>query len=564
MKKIYALAMACLFGGTVFAQHQVTFQVDMSGQTVDPDGVHVAGDFQAAAGASGVWQAGETPLTQVGTSDIYAVTVTIPAGNYQYKFINGNAWGKEESVPAESQLSLGMGFGNGSDNRWAAVMGDTTLPAVMFGGNAPANMTNLTLLVDMSTQANVEDTVSVAGSFQGWAPGNSVMADFLNDSLYRYVTYVPLGTVVDYKYINGTDWSQNETVPSACEVGGNRQVTVNSDMVEGPVCFGACGACFIPDTFNVTIQVDMNNVCGFTDSLDIAGPFNGWPGGFDAAYEMTDADSDGIYEITVRAAAPEFTYKARYQGPGGTNWEGSPNNVISFSGDTILPVRCYSSAAYTPCVPNPDPADLTFVVDVSTYPAQADLNDIYVIGDFTTPQWQDGKVLMTPVAGSPGRFEATVQDVCPGKIQYKFMNVTAPPANAEVEESFAGLTDSSCVQESGTGGLNREFVRPDDQHYVLSFNWNECTELGIGLEENSLGANLNIYPNPVLNVLNVELPARESFNIRMMDITGAVVRQISDATGHVRISKDELPAGVYILNVKNTKGAVYSSKVMIK
>lgn len=564
MKKIYSLFIACLFGGGLFAQHQVTFQVDMSGHSISSNGVHIAGNFQDEAGAPQDWDPAATQMTQVGTSNIYAVTVNIPAGNYEYKIINDNNWGPgEESIPAESQVSLGKGFGGGNSNRWVAVMSDTTLPAVTFGGNAPMGQTNITFVVDMGTQSTVQDTVSVAGNFQGWAPGQSVMVDLLNDSIYRYTAYVNPTDTVDFKYINGTTWAQNESVPSACNVSGNRRAIFIHDTVAGPVCFGACSACFIPDTFNITVQIDMGNVCGFNgDSLDIAGPFNGWPGGFDPAYELTDADQNGIWEITVRVPSPEFEYKVRYHDNGNTNWEGSPNNIIQFAADTTLPVRCYGNAAYNPCVPNPNPADITFMVDVSTYPTPTELNDIYLIGDFTDPQWQGGKILMTPVSGLPGVFEATVQDMCPGKINYKFLNVTT--SNTELEESFVGLMDSSCTEPSGAGGLNRVFSRPDGQNYTLGFKWNRCESI-VSLEENFVGTPLEIYPNPVHSTLHIDLSeSNESFDIKMMDATGAVVRSLTDVNGKVSLEKGDLPAGVYILNVINEKGQINSNKIMVQ
>ena len=50
MRKIYLLALSALFGVSAMAQVSVTFQVDMNGETVSPNGVHVAGDWQSEAG----------------------------------------------------------------------------------------------------------------------------------------------------------------------------------------------------------------------------------------------------------------------------------------------------------------------------------------------------------------------------------------------------------------------------------------------------------------------------------------------------------------------------------
>ena len=92
--------------------------------SVSANGVHVAGDFQAAAGFPGDWNPATTALSDADQDGIYEVTVQIPAGNYQYKFINGNAWGQDELAPAACAV--------GGTNRGLTASGDTVLPAVCY------------------------------------------------------------------------------------------------------------------------------------------------------------------------------------------------------------------------------------------------------------------------------------------------------------------------------------------------------------------------------------------------------------------------------------------------
>lgn len=76
---------------------RVKIQVDMTGKTISANGLHVAGNFQAAAGASGDWKPNETKLSNGGSGNIYSVIVNLPAGRvYEYKFINDNYWGAGE------------------------------------------------------------------------------------------------------------------------------------------------------------------------------------------------------------------------------------------------------------------------------------------------------------------------------------------------------------------------------------------------------------------------------------------------------------------------------------
>lgn len=97
----------------------ITLQVDMSGETVSPNGVHVAGAFQG-------WNPGSTPLTNIG-GNIYARTVLVdPNQVSEYKFINGNSWGNDESVA--NVCSPG---GNGNRN-FTMGTSSRTLPVVCF------------------------------------------------------------------------------------------------------------------------------------------------------------------------------------------------------------------------------------------------------------------------------------------------------------------------------------------------------------------------------------------------------------------------------------------------
>ena len=90
--------------------------------------------------------------------------------------------------------------------------------------------------------------VHVAGSFQGWNPGGTAM-ELGEDGLYRASFVAVQGDVVQYKFINGNDWGQDEGVPAECGApngfgGFNRELTVGSaDAIVPAVCFGTCEIC---------------------------------------------------------------------------------------------------------------------------------------------------------------------------------------------------------------------------------------------------------------------------------------------------------------------------------
>ena len=96
-----------------FAQtRKVKFSVDMTGQTVSGNGVHVAGGFQS-------WSPSTTALTQEGSTNIYSVVADVTENSVvEYKFINGNDWPQAEGVPAFSQKGNSVNGGsNDNDTR---------------------------------------------------------------------------------------------------------------------------------------------------------------------------------------------------------------------------------------------------------------------------------------------------------------------------------------------------------------------------------------------------------------------------------------------------------------
>lgn len=549
--------MAMLIVSATWAQSSLTFQVDMAGLTVSANGVHIAGDFQSAAGAPGNWDPAATALTQVGTTTIYSVTVSVPNGNYQYKYLNGNAWGDDEGIPAASQVSAGLGFDNGNSNRWVHVTGTDTTAAVMFAGNAPAGHSAVSMVLDMGLEASIDSVVSIAGNFQGWSPGSTELYDLLADSMYRFIAYIPTTDTMNFKYVNGSAWGDDESVPSGCQVNNNRQLIISGDTVFGPTCYAQCGPCFVPDTFNVTIQVDMSGAsCSFdpaTDSVDFAGPYNSWGGGD----YLTDPDGDMIYDITVYVPSPEFTYKARIIKGGSPTWEPGGNNVVTFIGDTLVPARCFGVATAGACPPQPNPSDLTFQVDMSNGPAS--FVKVFLIGDFTDPQWQGGAIELTASATQPGVFETTVLQVCPGKISFKYM--IEDGTGTQIEESFLAASDTTCLEPSGTGDFNRFYQRPDDQPKTIAAPWEDCAS-SIGLGEN-LGTSVNIYPNPSKGITNIELPTGKH-QVRIYNLIGSVVASFNDVENNLQWNAGNLTTGVYVVSVTNELGFTATQKVVLK
>ena len=185
MKKLLLFTAALgLFSG-VYAK-KVKFQVDMTGKTISSNGLHIAGNFQAAAGASGDWMPAATAMTNGGSGNIYSVIVNIPAkARYEFKFINDNNWGSgEEAIPTINQVGSAINGGS-NGNRWIYVdstANDTTIfPAVLFSGSAPAGLHAVRFAVDMKNETVSSKGVHIAGSLQGWNPASTSMSNLFNN-----------------------------------------------------------------------------------------------------------------------------------------------------------------------------------------------------------------------------------------------------------------------------------------------------------------------------------------------------------------------------------------------
>ncbi len=224
---------------------KVKFSVNMTGQIINPNGLHISGDFQTLAGYDGGdWNSATTALTvDPNNPKIFSVIVDIPAGRkYEFKFVNGDLFYEVEFVPEESRV--GYDF---NDNRWFyldSLANDTTLIGpLMFAGNAPEGKKLVRLKVDMKGQIPVSSKgVRVAGTFNNFNYTSAYMYNFISN-VYEFQAYADSGATVDYLFVNGNTESSVEQLPATCTVNGKRQVVLTTDLVLDSICFSNCGYC---------------------------------------------------------------------------------------------------------------------------------------------------------------------------------------------------------------------------------------------------------------------------------------------------------------------------------
>ncbi len=306
----------------------MTQHVRITGNLVDPN-----------------WDPANAPILDLvdSTNYIYSTTLEIAAGNYEYKYLIGDAWGNDE-LQGQPNRSLTVG-----DN-------DTTLALVYFNNvesvpfsQAPAGKVNVMLNVNMSRWMQKgafnpdADTVRVTGNLTDpqWDPATApIMQDNDGNLVYTTTLQIAPGTY-EYKYLIGSAWGRDELQGQP-----NRSITVTGDTALFPVYFDNEPYVVNPpvstDSVMLTLNVNMRvktlegDFNPASDFVVAAGSFQGWNPG--AAPHMTDDDGDSIYTGTYKVPS-KATYEYKFV-INATNWETRDNRrvVIGDSDVTVPPV----------------------------------------------------------------------------------------------------------------------------------------------------------------------------------------------------------------------------------
>lgn len=174
MRKIYFLL--CLLSTSVIsAQQNITFSVDMAGQTFTQ--AYVSGSFNG-------WSGDANALTDMG-GGIWEATLPIMDGEHEYKFTYDN-WAGQDAFNQGDVCTI-TNYGN--HNRRLVVAGsDITLDTAPFGACAESSTNpgphNVTFTVDMSGYGGSFTNVQINGenhNGQGFGAWCGVCAPILND-----------------------------------------------------------------------------------------------------------------------------------------------------------------------------------------------------------------------------------------------------------------------------------------------------------------------------------------------------------------------------------------------
>jgi hypothetical protein len=434
----------------------VTFLLDLTGQTISPDGVHLAGSFNN-------FDPDSLPMDSVG-SGLYAATISLDSSaTVKYKFINGNEFitGEEEQVPALCGVPNGFG---GYDRELIVPNLSDTLPIVCFSSCSacvPANPVIVTFQVDLGGSLPSIDGVHLTGSFNGFDPDSLFMSN-IGGSIYSVDVTLNSGSQIEYKFINGNEFipGEEETVPSGCGVpngfgGYNRSLTIPlSGVTLPPVCISSCGPCSVAGFADVVFSVDLSQQLVSADGVHLAGSFNG----FNPTSLPMSTTGNSIYRTTVRLDT-SLTVLYKFingnelifgeeeivpQQCGVPNGFGGFNRTLQVSNvDDSLDLVCFSSCAA--CVPLSFDT-VVLLLNLGLLPPNTD--GVHVAGSFNN--FDPDSTLMTLVNGAV--YAATIIVPSGSSFQYKFIN------GNEFITGEEETVPQSCGVPNGFGGYNRNFT----------------------------------------------------------------------------------------------------------
>ncbi len=233
-----------------------------------------------------------------------------------------------------------------------------------------------------------------------------------------------------------------------------------------------CLMSFCSHAVNVTFTVDMNCFTGDPDLLatqgaTLNGGFNGWCG--DCNPMMDNGDGTWSVTVDIPAGPTEFKFTVGPWSAEETFAGGESCTVTNFgfTNRSIMAVEgLVYSAAWNSCDSNcgTPPEDVTFTVDMSCYPNQADLAmGVFLNGGFNG--WCGDCAPMTD--NGDGTYSLTAQ-ILPGDVEFKYVI-----GNWVIQEEFNGGEPCTITADPAENFTNRNLTVPTGGT-TYSAAWNSC------------------------------------------------------------------------------------------
>jgi 1,4-alpha-glucan branching enzyme len=374
--------------------YDVIFTVDMNEYLLPFTTPEVNGGFNG-------WCGGCAPMADPELDGVWTLTISLPAGNHEYKFAV-DSWTDQEFPVGSCMLGA---------NRLVVVTTATDIGEVCWEScfacgvlagcmdTTANNYDSTASLDDGSCQYDVIFTVDmnnygtagvdyilpeVNGGFNGWCGGCNALSDPELDGIWTTTLSLAVGSY-DYQFAIDA-WTDQEfgLDPAApCTNGANRFVDVTGVIDIGLVCWESCVACVAMSgcmdttannydstastddgscTYDVIFSVDMNTYAPAFTTPEVNGGFNGWCGG---CAPMVDPELDGVWTVTISLPAGNHEYKFAVDSWNDQEFPAGPcmlgaNRLIVVSTATDIGVVCWGSCDACPTPGCTDPAYTEF------------------------------------------------------------------------------------------------------------------------------------------------------------------------------------------------------------
>jgi hypothetical protein len=201
---------------------------------------------------------------------------------------------------------------------------------------------------------------------------------------------------------------------------------------------------------------------------------------------------------------------------------------------------------------------------------------VWVIGNFTDPNWQMGALQMTDI-DADGVFEVTANVSGASTILYKFVNGD-PSAGDQgvdyIEESGVQLDENNeevatfetdgCGLPNGFGAYNRIHERSGEDEILESVCFNKCSSCIVSVQE--LNAMVfEAYPNPFDEQLTLILPpAFISAQLVVSDVSGRVMDRfrVNGDQASIVLSTSNWSVGTYFIHCETSSAT--STQMLLK
>lgn len=431
-----------------------------------------------------------------------------------------------------------------------------SLASTLFACTMFAQTQNVTFQVSSPDST----PVYVFGSWSGWTnwPGNPMT--LVAPGQWSVTIPIASSTTHEYLFVNGgAPYAKEILDPTWPCTNGNATYTnrvLALGTADTSICYtwATCNSCTVvppPSNVNVMFQVENPD----STPVYVFGSWSGWsnwPGDL-----MTDANSDGIYDVTLSMLASS-TYEYLYVNGVGptkevmnpawlcTNGNGTfTNRVLNLGATNTVLCNKWESCDSCGSISIP-PVNVTFKVE------NTDSTPVYVFGSWSG--WSNWPGTLMTLNSGTGQYEATISITGGSTIEYLYVNGVGP--TKEVMNATWPCTNGDTVF------TNRKTTIGSADTSLCS-KWQTCNACGPSSVNviSSESISLKISNN------SIRINSTSFNNVDQLEIFDIVGRRIYNNQSEIK-TNTEIPVRLenttmYIFRIKSGN-SYYSVKGLIK